>query len=134
MYIVNNLAAEPREKFKNNEFKSFISNILIQLGIPANIKGYVYLREAITIRINNLPIDIPITKILYPDIAKKFNTSASCVERAIRHAIEVAWKRRETKNSYWDEILLFSFFRFDKKPTNSEFIAMAVECVLLRNQ
>jgi two-component system, response regulator, stage 0 sporulation protein A len=92
-----------------------ITTILIELGIPAHIKGYQYIREAITKVYNDIELLGAITKILYPELAKKFNTSPNRVERAIRHAIEVGWSRTgQAKNNIFGSI---------HKPTNSEFIA-----------
>ncbi|MCG0274996.1 MAG: sporulation transcription factor Spo0A [Thermosediminibacteraceae bacterium] len=110
----------PKRKDTNLEME--ITNIIHEIGIPAHIKGYFYLREAIAMVVNNVELLGAVTKVLYPTIAKKYNTTPSRVERAIRHAIEVAWNRGcvETLNN------LFGYtIQKDKgKPTNSEFIAM----------
>jgi two-component system response regulator (stage 0 sporulation protein A) len=102
-----------------------ITNIIHEIGVPAHIKGYQYLREAITMVVNNIDLLSGITKELYPGIANKFNTTPSRVERAIRHAIEVAWSRGriETINK------LFGYTVHDEKgkPTNGEFIAMVAD-------
>jgi two-component system response regulator (stage 0 sporulation protein A) len=102
-----------------------ITNIIHEIGVPAHIKGYVYLREAITLVVKDIELLGAVTKELYPAIALKFNTTPSRVERAIRHAIEVAWNRGrvETINS------LFGYtVHIEKgKPTNSEFIAMVAD-------
>lgn len=121
-----------RETSDDDDLIKSVSNILFQLCIPPNIKGYSYLREAIIMKVINPCADMPVTKILYPSIAKRFNTSPSRVERAIRRAIEVAWKRVE--HSYAGKTYLFPFFLIDRKPTNSEFIAMVVECMLLQRE
>lgn len=109
-------------KRKDTNLEMEITNIIHEIGIPAHIKGYFYLREAIAMVVNNVELLGAVTKVLYPTIAKKYNTTPSRVERAIRHAIEVAWNRGcvETINS------LFGYtVQKDKgKPTNSEFIAM----------
>lgn len=102
-----------------------ITSIIHEIGVPAHIKGYLYLREAITMVYNNLELLGAITKTLYPKIAEKYNTTPSRVERAIRHAIEVAWSRGNM-----DSIrTLFGYtINVSKaKPTNSEFIAMIAD-------
>ena len=99
-----------------------VTEIIHQIGVPAHIKGYHYLRDAILMSINDEEIINAVTKRLYPSVAKKHNTTSSRVERAIRHAIEVAWDRGDVE-------VLNSFFGYTihngrGKPTNSEFIAM----------
>ena len=99
-----------------------VSQIMHQIGVPAHIRGYQYLREAIVLSVNNSEMISSVTKILYPTVAKTFKTTPSRVERAIRHAIEVAWDRGDVD-------VLSSYFGYtiqnDRgKPTNSEFIAM----------
>ena len=99
-----------------------VSQIMHQIGVPAHIRGYQYLREAIILSINNNEMISSVTKILYPTVAKTFKTTPSRVERAIRHAIEVAWDRGDVD-------ILSSYFGYTiqnerGKPTNSEFIAM----------
>lgn len=102
-----------------------ITGIIHEIGIPAHIKGYLYLREAITMVYNNLELLGSITKILYPDIAKKYKTTPSRVERAIRHAIEVAWSRgnMDSINKMFSNTVNSN----KAKPTNSEFIAMVAD-------
>ena len=107
-----------------------ISEIMHQIGVPAHIKGYQYLREAIILSINNTEMMNSVTKLLYPTVAKTFNTTASRVERAIRHAIEVAWDRGDVD-------VLSSYFGYTiqntrGKPTNSEFIAMISDKLRLK--
>ncbi|MBQ2973029.1 MAG: sporulation transcription factor Spo0A [Clostridia bacterium] len=99
-----------------------VSQIMHQIGVPAHIRGYQYLREAIILSVNNSEMISSVTKILYPTVAKHFKTTPSRVERAIRHAIEVAWDRGDVD-------VLSSYFGYTiqnerGKPTNSEFIAM----------
>lgn len=108
---------------KNMESK--VTDILLELGVPAHIKGYQYLRESILISTEVPDIINAVTKELYPSVAKKFMTTASRVERAIRHAIEVAWDRgnMDTLNSYFGYTVQTS----RGKPTNSEFIAMIAD-------
>ncbi|WP_096201186.1 sporulation transcription factor Spo0A [Bacillus sp. FJAT-45350] len=102
-----------------------ITNIIHEIGVPAHIKGYMYLREAITMVYNDIELLGSITKVLYPDIAKKFNTTASRVERAIRHAIEVAWSRGNIDSI--SSLFGYTVSVSKAKPTNSEFIAMVAD-------
>jgi two-component system response regulator (stage 0 sporulation protein A) len=102
-----------------------ITSIIHEIGVPAHIKGYLYLREAITMVYNNLELLGSITKILYPDIAKKYNTTSSRVERAIRHAIEVAWSRGSVDSI--NKMFGYTINNNKAKPTNSEFIAMVAD-------
>lgn len=99
-----------------------VTNMIHDMGVPAHIKGYHYLREAITLAINDLSIINSITKILYPTIAKKFQTTSSRVERAIRHAIEVAWDRGDV--DMLQNIFGYTISTSKGKPTNSEFISI----------
>ncbi|OIJ16020.1 sporulation transcription factor Spo0A [Anaerobacillus arseniciselenatis] len=113
-----------------NENKQFnldasITNIIHEIGVPAHIKGYMYLREAITMVYNDIELLGSITKVLYPDIAKKFNTTSSRVERAIRHAIEVAWSRGNIESI--SSLFGYTVSHTKAKPTNSEFIAMVAD-------
>lgn len=115
----------PASSNKGRNLDASITNIIHEIGVPAHIKGYQYLREAITMVYNNIEILGAITKTLYPAIADKYRTTPSRVERAIRHAIEVAWTRGNI-----DSIsLLFGYtINISKaKPTNSEFIAMVAD-------
>ena len=100
-----------------------------QIGVPAHIKGYQYLREAIIIAVNDMEVINAVTKVLYPEVAKRFNTTPSRVERAIRHAIEVAWDRGdlETLQKYFG----YTVSNAKGKPTNSEFIAMIADRISL---
>ena len=102
-----------------------ITNLFLTIGIPAHIKGYQYLREAVRMVIDNHDVINRITKELYPGIARKFGTSASKVERAMRHAIEVAWTRGrlDTVNQMYG----YKVFAKDDKPTNGEFISCVAE-------
>lgn len=108
-----------------------ITNIIHEIGVPAHIKGYLYLREAITMVYNDIELLGSITKILYPDIAKQFNTTASRVERAIRHAIEVAWSRGNIDAI--TELFGYTINVSKAKPTNSEFIAMVADKLRLEH-
>ncbi len=102
-----------------------ITNIIHEIGVPAHIKGYLYLREAIAMVIQDIEYLGAVTKELYPSIAHKFNTTPSRVERAIRHAIEVAWTRGKVDTI--DKIFGYTVNNNKGKPTNSEFIAMVAD-------
>lgn len=102
-----------------------ITNIIHEIGVPAHIKGYLYLREAITMVVDDLELLSAVTKELYPNIAKKFNTTPSRVERAIRHAIEVAWSRGKIDTI--NRLFGYTVHTDKGKPTNSEFIAMVAD-------
>ena len=106
-----------------------LANIFITVGIPAHIKGYQYLREAIKMSIDQPEIINSITKKLYPGIAARFNTSASKVERAIRHAIEVAWNRGKIENI--NSIFGIKIYSPNDKPTNGEFIALLADKMIM---
>ena len=105
--------------------EALVTNIIHEVGVPAHIKGYQYLREAIMLVINDIDVINQITKSLYPQIAQKFNTTPSRVERAIRHAIEVAWGRGEPGTM--ENIFGYTVNALKGKPTNSEFIAMIAD-------
>lgn len=102
-----------------------VTNIIHEIGVPAHIKGYQYLRDGIIMVVNNIEIINQITKQLYPDLAKKYKTTPSRVERAIRHAIEVAWNRGQIETV--DSIFGYTVNSNTGKPTNSEFIAMVAD-------
>lgn len=114
----------------NIDLQVTVSEIMHQIGVPAHIKGYQYLREAIVLSINDREMMSSVTKVLYPTVAKMYSTTSSRVERAIRHAIEVAWDRGDVD-------VLSSYFGYTiqnqrGKPTNSEFIAMISDKLRLR--
>lgn len=119
-----NIAVKP-----NNHIEEKITNIFITVGIPAHIKGYQFLREAIKLAIANPEIINSITKKLYPTIAEKYDTSASKVERAIRHAIEVAWNRGKIENI--NNLFGIKVYSSNEKPTNGEFIALVADKMLI---
>ncbi|MGG0873608.1 sporulation transcription factor Spo0A [Brevibacillus laterosporus] len=110
---------------KGRNLDASITSIIHEIGVPAHIKGYLYLREAITMVYNDVELLGSITKVLYPDIAKKFNTTASRVERAIRHAIEVAWSRGNLDSI--SSLFGYTVSNTKAKPTNSEFIATVAD-------
>ncbi|GIN73519.1 stage 0 sporulation protein A [Bacillus sp. J14TS2] len=120
---------EPKSE-KNLE--ASITSVIHEIGVPAHIKGYLYLREAITMVYNDIELLGSITKVLYPDIAKKFNTTASRVERAIRHAIEVAWSRGNVDSI--SSLFGYTVSMSKAKPTNSEFIAMVADKLRLEHK
>lgn len=114
-----------RESMPQLDIEVVISDIMRQIGVPAHIKGYQYLRTAIKLSVSNTEMLSSVTKLLYPTVAKMYNTTPSRVERAIRHAIEVAWNRGDVD-------VLSSYFGYTiqsqrGKPTNSEFIAMIAD-------
>lgn len=123
------VAGEDRKQFMDRNIESDVTNIIHDVGVPAHIKGYQYLREAIIMCVNDTEMLNSITKILYPSIAKKFQTTASRVERAIRHAIEVAWNRG--KMDTIDELFGYTINVEKGKPTNSEFIALIADKIRL---
>ena len=112
--------------------ESRVTAIIHEVGVPAHIKGYQYLREAICIAVNDMDVINAVTKVLYPAVAKKFGTTSSRVERAIRHAIEVAWDRGdlETLQKYFG----YTVSNSKGKPTNSEFIAMIADRLQLQRR
>ena len=107
-----------------------VTAIIHEIGVPAHIKGYQYLREAIMIAVEDMDVINAVTKVLYPEVARRFDTTASRVERAIRHAIEVAWDRGdlETLQKYFG----YTVNSAKGKPTNSEFIAMIADRLSLQ--
>ncbi len=106
-----------------------VTEMIHELGVPAHIKGYQYLREAIMMSVEDMDMLNSITKILYPSIAKKFDTTPSRVERAIRHAIEVAWSRGKMETL--DALFGYTINTGKGKPTNSEFIALIADKIRL---
>ena len=114
------------------ELEMRVTNIIHDIGVPAHIKGYQYLREAIIMTVKDMDIINAITKVLYPTVAKRYKTTSSRVERAIRHAIEVAWDRGDVE-------VLNGFFGYTVsnvkgKPTNSEFISMIADRIRLEQK
>lgn len=115
----------PENKKDEGNLEALVTNVIHEVGVPAHIKGYQYLREAIMMVINDIDVINQITKQLYPNIAKKYGTTPSRVERAIRHAIEVAWGRGEPGTV--ENIFGYTVSAAKGKPTNSEFIAMIAD-------
>ncbi|NLV88615.1 MAG: sporulation transcription factor Spo0A [Tissierellia bacterium] len=126
VYTVNK--AQPTE----SNLEARITKIIHEIGIPAHIKGYLYLREAITMVVEDMDFLGAITKELYPTIASKYNTTASRVERAIRHAIEVAWTRGRIDTI--NQLFGYTVNNAKGKPTNSEFIALIADKLRLEQE
>ncbi|MCI8869041.1 MAG: sporulation transcription factor Spo0A [Lawsonibacter sp.] len=120
------------DRDRSRTLESMVTAIIHDVGVPAHIKGYQYLREAILIAVADMDVINAVTKVLYPEVAKRFNTTASRVERAIRHAIEVAWDRGdlETLQKYFG----YTVSNVKGKPTNSEFIAMIADRLQLQQK
>lgn len=120
------------ERERSVSLETRVTAIIHEVGVPAHIKGYQYLREAILIAVEDMEVINAVTKVLYPEVAKRFHTTASRVERAIRHAIEVAWDRGdlETLQKYFG----FTISNVKGKPTNSEFIAMIADRLQLQQK
>jgi len=113
-----------------NSIESMVTSIIHEIGVPAHIKGYQYLREAIIIAVNDMDVINAITKVLYPQVAKTFQTTPSRVERAIRHAIEVAWDRGDLDTL--QRFFGYTVSNTKGKPTNSEFIALIADKLQLQ--
>ena len=130
MQAVFGQPAVPEER--GATLKNQVTAIIHEIGVPAHIKGYQYLREAILIAVDDSEVINAVTKVLYPAVAKRFGTTSSRVERAIRHAIEVAWDRGdlETLQKYFG----YTVSNSKGKPTNSEFIAMISDRLILERK
>ncbi len=113
-----------------NSIEAMVTNIIHEIGVPAHIKGYQYLREAIIIAVADMDVINAITKVLYPQVAKAFQTTPSRVERAIRHAIEVAWDRGDLDTL--QRFFGYTVSNTKGKPTNSEFIALIADKLQLQ--
>ena len=120
---------ENKGEYKERNLELDVTDIIHEIGVPAHIKGYQYLRDAIILSVDDMEMLNSITKILYPTIAKKHQTTPSRVERAIRHAIEVAWSRG--KMDTIDELFGYTVSTGKGKPTNSEFIALIADKIRL---
>ncbi len=125
------VSTDVRDRRKINSLDEKISNIFVTIGIPPHIKGFAYLREGIKMAVEDQSIINRVTKELYPGIGAKFNTSASKVERAIRHAIEVAWNRGRTDAI--SSIFGAKVYIGSERPTNSEFIALVADKLILES-
>lgn len=115
---------------KPRDLEKDVTSLIHEIGVPAHIKGYQYLREAIMMSVSDSEMMGSITKILYPTIAKKYRTTSSRVERAIRHAIEVAWNRGRMETL--DAMFGYTINTGKGKPTNSEFIALIADKIRLQ--
>ena len=119
-----------RRRPDKTSIESMVTGIIHEIGVPAHIKGYQYLREAIIIAVNDMDVINAITKVLYPQVAKTFQTTPSRVERAIRHAIEVAWDRGDLDTL--QRFFGYTVSNTKGKPTNSEFIALIADKLQLQ--
>ena len=119
-----------KRRLDKNNIESLVTGIIHEIGVPAHIKGYQYLREAIIIAVNDMDVINAITKVLYPQVAKTFQTTPSRVERAIRHAIEVAWDRGDLDTL--QRFFGYTVSNTKGKPTNSEFIALIADKLQLQ--
>lgn len=122
-------AYESKKEYMERNLETDVTNIIHEIGVPAHIKGYQYLRDSIIMSVGDMEMLNSITKILYPTIAKKHQTTPSRVERAIRHAIEVAWSRG--KMDTIEELFGYTVSNGKGKPTNSEFIALIADKIRL---
>lgn len=136
-HVVQNDYSMGETKHKSIEvtqesLESQVTDMIHEIGIPAHIKGYHYLRDAILMAIDDMDVLNAITKVLYPTVAKKHQTTSSRVERAIRHAIEVAWSRG--KLDTLDQLFGYTVSNGKGKPTNSEFIALVADTIRLKSK
>jgi len=131
-FTIEKLGPVLREDMESDDLERQVTGVILEIGIPAHVKGYHYVRSAIMLAIRQPDAINAVTKVIYPTIAKQYRTSSSRVERAIRHAIEVAWDRGnvETLNSFFG----YSISAARGKPTNSEFIAMISDRLRLKNK
>ena len=127
--MVSGGASDTAYARREHDLESDVTNIIHEIGVPAHIKGYQYLRDAIIMSVNDGEMLNSITKLLYPSIAKQHKTTSSRVERAIRHAIEVAWSRG--KMDTIDELFGYTINNGKGKPTNSEFVALIADKIRL---
>ena len=121
---------ESKEKELTFDLEKDVTDMIHEIGVPAHIKGYQYLREAIMMSVEDPDMLGSITKVLYPTIAKRYQTTSSRVERAIRHAIEVAWNRGKMETL--DNLFGYTISTGKGKPTNSEFIALIADRIRLQ--
>lgn len=126
---INEILSSNAVSVDNKQLDEKISNIFISIGIPAHIKGYQFLREAVKLAVEEPEIISSITKKLYPTIAERFETSSSKVERGMRHAIEVAWNRGKIENI--NNIFGLKIYNRNEKPTNGELIALIADKMLM---
>ncbi len=121
---------EPADEDRSVALERIVTSIIHEVGVPAHIKGYQYVREAIVLAVQDMEVINAVTKVLYPEVARRYNTTPSRVERAVRHAIETAWDRGdlETLQRYFG----YTVSNTKGKPTNSEFIAMIADRIRLQ--
>ena len=124
------LAETRSEQFHAPGLEEMVTAIIHEVGVPAHIKGYQYVREAIMITVEDMEVINSVTKVLYPEVAKRYHTTPSRVERAIRHAIEVAWDRGDIETL--QRFFGYTVSNIKGQPTNSEFIAMISDRIRLR--
>ena len=122
----------PETGRQDADLEAVVTDIIHEIGVPAHIKGYQYLREAIILTIKDMEMINAVTKVLYPEVAKRFGTTPSRVERAIRHAIEVAWDRGDVETL--QKFFGYTVSGIKGKPTNSEFIAMIADHLSLQRK
>ena len=120
------------ERRQEADLEAVVTDIIHEIGVPAHIKGYQYLREAIILTIHDMDMINAVTKVLYPEVARRFGTTPSRVERAIRHAIEVAWDRGDVETL--QKFFGYTVSGIKGKPTNSEFIAMIADNLSLKRK
>ena len=124
------LAEKNEKQLHGPGLEELVTSIIHEVGVPAHIKGYQYVREAIMITVENMAVINSVTKVLYPEVAKRYHTTPSRVERAIRHAIEVAWDRGDLETL--QRFFGYTVSNAKGKPTNSEFIAMISDRIRLK--
>jgi two-component system response regulator (stage 0 sporulation protein A) len=120
------------EQWPRETLEPYVTDLLHEVGVPAHIKGYQYLREAICLTVKDMELLNSVTKLLYPTVARTYETTASRVERAIRHAIEVAWNRGRIETI--EALFGYTVDTGKSKPTNSEFIALIADRIRLENR
>ena len=124
-------SARTKKPFRQEaQVEALVTSIIHEIGVPAHVKGYQYLREAILIAVDDMDVINAITKVLYPQVAKTFSTTPSRVERAIRHAIELAWDRGDLETL--QKFFGYTVSNTKGKPTNSEFIALIADKLQLQ--
>ena len=124
------LAEKSEKQLHGPGLEELVTSIIHEVGVPAHIKGYQYVREAIMITVENMDVINSVTKVLYPEVAKRYHTTPSRVERAIRHAIEVAWDRGDLETL--QRFFGYTVSNAKGKPTNSEFIALIRDRIRLK--
>ncbi len=128
--IVETERTAKRTRYPQANVEALVTSMIHEIGVPAHVKGYQYLREAIMIAVDDMDVINAITKVLYPQVAKKFSTTSSRVERAIRHAIELAWDRGDLETL--QKFFGYTVSNTKGKPTNSEFIALIADKLQLQ--